>query len=139
MKEAQIQADHDAKMKQMNLDAVFEEQQIKLKQKAEMAKLQLQREIEIEKANLARDVAEAEHGIRREYRLALGAGVIEQRIGQRHRLRWQQPGVRIGRIGLLDPAGLPVAGVETAKKVADKSLPSNTLMKKWAASAGKPI
>ena len=51
---------------------------------------------------------------------------------------WDQASVLV-QIGLLDPAGLPVAGVETAKKVADKSLPSNTLMKKWAASAGKPI
>jgi carboxymethylenebutenolidase len=43
------------------------------------------------------------------------------------------------QIGLLDPAGLPVAGVATARKVADKSLPSNALMTKWAASAGKPL
>ena len=31
-------------------------------------------------------------------------------------------------IGLLDPAVLPVAGVATAKKLVDESLPSNTLM-----------
>jgi len=51
---------------------------------------------------------------------------------------WDQASVLV-QIGLLDPAGLPVAGVATAKKVADKSLPSNALMKKWATSAGKPI
>lgn len=51
---------------------------------------------------------------------------------------WDQASVLV-QIGLLDPAGLPVAGAETAKKVTDKSLPSNTLMKKWSASAGRPI
>ena len=39
------------------------------------------------------------------------------------------------QIGLLDPAKLPVAGIETAKKLVDESLPSNTLMKCWAESA----
>jgi carboxymethylenebutenolidase len=42
-------------------------------------------------------------------------------------------------MGVLDPAGLPVAGVETARKVADSSLPSNSLMTRWASSEGKPI
>ena len=51
---------------------------------------------------------------------------------------WDQASVLV-QIGLLDPAGLPVAGMATAKKVADKGLPSNALMKKWATSAGKPI
>ena len=32
------------------------------------------------------------------------------------------------QLGLLDPEGLPVAGVETAHKVLDVTLPSNTLM-----------
>jgi len=32
------------------------------------------------------------------------------------------------QIGLLDPEKLPVAGIETARKVLDESLPSNTLM-----------
>ena len=35
--------------------------------------------------------------------------------------------------------GLPVAGVETASKLADKTLPSNRLMSRWANSARKPI
>ena len=39
------------------------------------------------------------------------------------------------QVGLLDPAGLPVAGVETARKVLDKTLPSNALMREEARSA----
>jgi hypothetical protein len=35
------------------------------------------------------------------------------------------------QLGLLDPAGLPVAGVEVARKVLDPSaVPSNLLMKR---------
>jgi hypothetical protein len=33
----------------------------------------------------------------------------------------------------------PVAGVETAHKVADDALPSNALMTRWPSSAAKPI
>ncbi|ATE60119.1 dienelactone hydrolase family protein [Thauera sinica] len=51
---------------------------------------------------------------------------------------WDQASVLV-QIGLLDPAGLPVAGVETAYKLLDESLPSNTLMPSWPGSAGKPI
>src|SRR5476649_2988012 len=51
---------------------------------------------------------------------------------------WDQASVLV-QIGQLDPAGLPVAGVETARKVVDKSQPSNALMARWATSAGKPI
>ena len=49
---------------------------------------------------------------------------------------WDQASVLV-QIGLLDPAGLPVAGAETARKVRDKSLPSNRLMARWAESEGK--
>lgn len=49
---------------------------------------------------------------------------------------WDQASVLV-QIGLLDPKGLPVAGIETAKKVLDPSLPSNTLLKRWAESAPK--
>lgn len=49
---------------------------------------------------------------------------------------WDQASVLV-QIGKLDPAGLPVAGVETADKVKDKTLPSNTLMAHWAESAPK--
>jgi carboxymethylenebutenolidase len=47
---------------------------------------------------------------------------------------WDQASVLV-QIGLLDPNGLPVAGVESAKKLLDESRPSNTLMKRWAESA----
>ena len=49
---------------------------------------------------------------------------------------WDQATVLV-QVGLLDPKTLPVAGIETAKKVLDESLPSNTMMKRWAESAGK--
>ncbi len=51
---------------------------------------------------------------------------------------WDQASVLV-QIGALDPAGLPVAGLETARKTLDKTLPSNTLMANWAKSAGKGI
>ncbi|MGK9235912.1 dienelactone hydrolase family protein [Inquilinus limosus] len=49
---------------------------------------------------------------------------------------WDQASVLV-QIGLLDPKGLPVAGIETAKKLVDESLPSNTLMARWQESAPK--
>ncbi|MEQ9815167.1 MAG: dienelactone hydrolase family protein [Azospirillaceae bacterium] len=49
---------------------------------------------------------------------------------------WDQASVLV-QIGLLDPKGLPVAGVETARKLVDESLPSNTLMARWPESAPK--
>ena len=49
---------------------------------------------------------------------------------------WDQASVLV-QIGKLDPAGLPVAGAETARKVADKTLPSNALMRRWESSGGK--
>ena len=51
---------------------------------------------------------------------------------------WDQASV-LAQIGVLDPSGLPVAGRETAAKLIDESLPSNTLMEKWASSKGKSI
>ena len=47
---------------------------------------------------------------------------------------WDQASVLV-QIGLLDPKGLPVAGIETTRKLLDESLPSNTLMERWATSA----
>ncbi|HEV2099806.1 MAG TPA: dienelactone hydrolase family protein [Stellaceae bacterium] len=47
---------------------------------------------------------------------------------------WDQASVLV-QIGLLDPTGLPVAGVETAEKLRDETRPSNTLMRRWAESA----
>lgn len=51
---------------------------------------------------------------------------------------WDQASVLV-QLGLLDPTGLPTAGAETAHKLLDESLPSNTLMPGWASSAGKII
>jgi len=50
---------------------------------------------------------------------------------------WDQASVLV-QIGVLDPAGLPVAGIQTAKKMIDETLPTNTLMPNWASSEGKP-
>jgi len=47
---------------------------------------------------------------------------------------WDQASVLV-QIGLLDAKLVPAAGIETAKKVVDEKLPSNTLMKRWAESA----
>jgi carboxymethylenebutenolidase len=52
---------------------------------------------------------------------------------------WDQASVLV-QIGKLDPAGLPIAGVEIARKVLDRTLPSNRLMaREWRGSEGKPI
>jgi carboxymethylenebutenolidase len=52
---------------------------------------------------------------------------------------WDQASVLV-QIGMLDPRGLPVAGAETAHKVRDKSLPSNTLLgDAWRGNEAKPI
>lgn len=42
---------------------------------------------------------------------------------------WDQASVLV-QIGLIDPAKLPVAGVESARKVLDPTLPANELMKR---------
>jgi carboxymethylenebutenolidase len=42
---------------------------------------------------------------------------------------WDQASVLV-QLGLLDPSTLPVAGVETARKLIDPSLPSNQLMER---------
>jgi carboxymethylenebutenolidase len=52
---------------------------------------------------------------------------------------WDQASVLV-QIGLLDPQELPVAGVDTARKVLDIRLPSNALLGDlWQSSEGKPI
>jgi carboxymethylenebutenolidase len=43
---------------------------------------------------------------------------------------WDQASVLV-QIGLLDPRGLPTTGADTARKLLDETLPSNTLMKRW--------
>jgi len=43
------------------------------------------------------------------------------------KIYWDQASVQ-GQLGLLDPSNLPVAGLETARKLSDNSLPSNELV-----------
>jgi carboxymethylenebutenolidase len=50
----------------------------------------------------------------------------EDKLVHEH-IYWDQASVLV-QLGLLDPGGLPIAGAETARKVLDVSLPSNTLM-----------
>ncbi len=59
------------------------------------------------------------------------------KISNEH-IYWDQASVLV-QIGKLDPAGMPVAGGETARKLVDKTLPSNMLMAAWASSEGKPV
>ena len=62
---------------------------------------------------------------------------VGDKLAHEH-IYWDQASV-LAQIGKLDPKGLPVTGREQAAKAQDKTLPSNTLMKGWARSAGKPI
>lgn len=62
---------------------------------------------------------------------------VDGKLAHEH-IYWDQASVLV-QIGLLDPTGLPVAGVETAQKVADNTQPSNVLLTRWSESEGKPI
>ena len=46
---------------------------------------------------------------------------------------WDQASVLV-QIGKLDPANLPVAGIDSARKVLDETMPSNQLMARWSGS-----
>lgn len=50
----------------------------------------------------------------------------EGKLAHEH-IYWDQASVLV-QLGLLDTAGLPVAGIESARKALDPSLPSNALM-----------
>lgn len=52
----------------------------------------------------------------------------EDKIANEH-IYWDQASVLV-QIGLLAPDNLPVAGIECARKLQDKSLPSNLLIKR---------
>src|SRR5216110_400213 len=52
----------------------------------------------------------------------------ENKLAHEH-IYWDQASVLV-QLGLLDPTTLPVAGIETARKVVDNSLPSNALMQR---------
>lgn len=59
--------------------------------------------------------------------------VVEFRDGKiaAERIHWDQASVLV-QLGLLDASRLPVAGVETARKVMDPARPANELMKRSA-------
>jgi len=52
----------------------------------------------------------------------------DEKLAHEH-IYWDQASVLV-QLGLLDPSGLPVAGVETANKVSDPTLPANELIRK---------
>jgi carboxymethylenebutenolidase len=52
----------------------------------------------------------------------------DNKLAHEH-IYWDQASVLV-QIGLLDPTKLPVAGIESAKKVLDPSLPANELMQR---------
>ena len=62
---------------------------------------------------------------------------VDGKVAHEH-IYWDQASVLV-QVGLLTPEGLPVAGVETARKVADRTLPSNRLMPAWAQSEDAPL
>ena len=76
-------------------------------------------------------------GERVEIPLVAIVGFQDGKVAHEH-IYWDQASVLV-QIGKLDPTGLPVAGMETAKKVVDNSLPSNELMSQWATSKNKPV
>lgn len=65
--------------------------------------------------------------------------VVQLHAGQVQceRIYWDQASVLV-QLGLLDPAGLPVAGVETAHKVVDPRLPSNELIRRKEVNESRP-
>ena len=62
---------------------------------------------------------------------------VSGKVAHEH-IYWDQASVLV-QTGLLSPEDLPVAGIESARKVVDRTLPSNALMTRWVESAGKPI
>jgi carboxymethylenebutenolidase len=56
----------------------------------------------------------------------------DNKLAHEH-IYWDQASVLV-QIGLLDPAKLPISGVESAKKVLDPSLPANELMQRGGAT-----
>jgi carboxymethylenebutenolidase len=60
---------------------------------------------------------------------------VDDKVAHEH-IYWDQASVLV-QVGLLKAEGLPVAGVETARKVVDQTLPSNELMSRWATSSAQ--
>ena len=64
-------------------------------------------------------------GKRVEMAIAVIVGFKDGKISHEH-VYWDQAGVLV-QAGLLDPAGLPVSGAESARKVLDPKLPSRSI------------
>ena len=60
-----------------------------------------------------------------EMAVAVIVGFKDDKISHEH-IYWDQAGVLV-QIGLLDPAGLPVSGAESARKVVNPKLPARVL------------
>jgi carboxymethylenebutenolidase len=60
-----------------------------------------------------------------EVAFCLVVGFKDDKISHEH-IYWDQAGVLV-QVGLLDPAGLPVSGAESARKVRDPSLPARKM------------
>ena len=60
-----------------------------------------------------------------EMAVAVVVGFKDGKISHEH-IYWDQAGVLV-QIGLLDPKGLPVSGAESARKVANPSLPARAM------------
>ena len=52
----------------------------------------------------------------------------DSKVAHEH-IYWDQASVLV-QIGLLDPKGLPVAGVESARKVLDPTIPAKSLIRR---------
>jgi len=57
-------------------------------------------------------------------------GIVEGKVAYEH-IYWDQASLLV-QVGLLDPAKLPVVGVEQARKLRDPALPSNELIHRAA-------
>jgi carboxymethylenebutenolidase len=60
----------------------------------------------------------------------------DRKLAHEH-VYWDQASVLV-QLGILDPCGLPVAGVETARKVLNPHLPFNELIRRAEARKGAP-
>jgi carboxymethylenebutenolidase len=60
-----------------------------------------------------------------EMAIAVIVGFKDGKISHEH-IYWDQAGVLV-QVGLLDPAGLPVSGADSARKVLDPKLPSRSI------------
>lgn len=70
-------------------------------------------------------------GKRVEVPLVVIVGFRDGKLAHEH-IYWDQASVLV-QLGLIDAEALPVAGIETARKVLDSSRPSNELMRRSAA------